>query len=808
VEYDGEKYVTAGTGMYYYPQDKFFRFMEDHDHSSYNGMYFQRSISDEYGNYFQAGFAENGKHIGPHLFFKKSNKAAYKNEKFEMIFSVLNENSLDEGPSIAIYPDNTFDIIKYVNGQPFDIRIRFGFGKLYLERAGESGSIDILDCGWKFEPIYVDISPEYCFGFEGYGIKPSRTGSEKINGSYSHLYYGAVMTYGQQQEYYFKNNKHVFINEVYRYGIVEFAGDCKYFGEIKANGKDGDYYRHGFGCYRGNGECYLGYYKYSERSYWGILQKKDCTYFAQFENKKMEGLVFEKRADKLIIATYKQGKRVSNYYEIDNDTFDVVERDEKGNIKNRASFSEPKNKEVELTKEDKISPNVKMLLQNYNLSYVIEDNLDIYVTGSTLPKEKVVNLFIPDCVKGIKSEAFAGYNKLRRVSILGSISYIGDGAFRDCDNIEEVELPNLIDTIGPYTFTSKRLENIKIPYHVSLIKDYAFSECKNLRYAKVENNECVIEKYAFPAELDYLNGKNTPEGNPKVKAKAAKRKKKNDKIVEKIKKQAKRKEKAEAAKAKTGAVFRRVGEFFTGDIVKFFSIIGGFFVGIFGTIKDFFVDTIPDFFSRIFRRKSRYRSRSYYGSSFSSKIGSFFGAIGNFFVMIGKGILVGLCAPFKLIGVFLSGGGGVIILGVIIMGLYVFLAATGFIVYIEWDVSWYVPNAAFFGYNWGLVLLGVNIMNVGGLIPFLFGLVLTVVGAIIDFILYVIMALIIYAIPHIIQILLQLILVFGIPGAIPIGCLVLLIKGDNKIGALITFIISLALAVIYFIFLTPLLQGS
>ena len=794
--------------MYYYPEDKCFRFVENHDQNGYNGMYFQRSVSDEYGNYFQAGFASNGNQVGPHLFFKKSNKSAYKKEQFELIYSELDDNSVDNGPSVAIYPNNTFDIIKYVDGASLGIRIRFGFGKLYLEQSGIDKPIDILDCGWKFEPTYVDISPEYWFGFDKLGIKPSRTGSERIGGGIAHLYYGAVLTYGREQEYYFKNNRNVFINEVYRYGIVDFAGGTKYFGEIKANGKQGDYYRHGFGCYRSNDECYLGHYNYSERAYWGLLIKGGVTYFGQFDNKKLEGLVFERAGNKLLITTYKQGKRVGNYYEIDSNSFDVFEKDEKGNIKNRASFSNPTDKEdKELSKEEKISPSVKKLLSQCNLTYVIEDNLDIYVTGTSLSPDKVVNLFIPGCVKGIKNSAFEGLRNLRHVTIEDGVSYIGDGAFRKCENIEVVELPNLISEIGPYTFTSKRLEEIKIPFHVELIKDYAFIECKNLRFAKIENTTCVIEKYAFPEKLDYLNGKNTPEGNEKVKKAKDKRDKKNKKIIDKINKQAKRKEKMEAVKGKTGAAFKRVGEFFTSDIVNFFTIIGGFFATVFGAIKDFFVETIPDFFSNLFRRKRRYGSRSYYRSSFGSKVGDFFGAIGNFFVMIGKGILIGICAPFKLLGTFLFSGGGIIIAGVFIMGLYVFLAASGLIVYIEWDVSWYVPSKAFFGYNWGLVLWGVSIMNIEGLITFLLGIIITIAGAIIDFFLYIIMGIIIYFIPHVIQILLQLIIVFGIPGAIPIGALVLLIKGENKIGALISFLISTGLAIAYFIFLTPLLQG-
>lgn len=787
------QFIASGTGLYYYTKDDCFTFMENHNLNTFDGMYFQRSSSDNSGNYFEAGFASNKKPIGPHLFFKTSIRSSSYNEKFELIYSELNENSLQDGPSVSIFPNNTFNIIKYVNGKPLDYIIRFEYGKLYLEKKGNATIIDILDCGWNFEPFYADISPSFCHGFKNKGIKPSSTNVIKTNNGYENLYYGALLTYNENQQYHIENNRHIFENEVYKYGIVELSNG-KYFGEIKANGNKGDYYLHGFGCYKNNSECYLGYYQFNEKSYFGLLKRNDSTIFAQFENDQINGVAFEKRKNKLILATYQKGKKVNNYYEIDIHTFDVIEKDEKGNVLYKASFSNPKDKKDDTNKQEKISPNIKKILQHYNLTYVIEDNLDIYVTGSTLPKEKVTNLFIPNCVKGIKDEAFASYKNLKEVTILDGITYIGDGAFKNCENIEKVTLPKTIIEIGPYTFTSKRLEAIDIPFHVELIKNYAFKECKNLKYVKIENTTCVIEKYAFPEKIDHHNNTNTNEDDKKTNK------------INKAQKKEKREQTKAKAKEKIGDIFERIGIFFTKDIIKFFKTIGGFFIAIFGIIKEFFVETIPDFFKRKSKNKHTYKNKSYKSKSYGSNSSSFLEKIGDFFALIGKWIWTIICAPFKLIGSLFSGNGSILVVGAIIMGVYVVLVSTEAITIFGWNISWYIPKESFFGYKWELVNLGVDIFDNGGFFPVIFGLIFIVLGALIDFILYAILAIIIYAIPHIIQLLIQLIIVFVIPVCIPIGCIVALVKGESKGASLISLIITIVLTIIYFIFLSPLLK--
>lgn len=72
--------------------------------------------------------------------------------------------------------------------------------------------------------------------------------------------------------------------------------------------------------------------------------------------------------------------------------------------------------------------------------------------------------------------------KITKVIIEDGAVEISDSAFYDCDNLEEVDLPNTLQTIGRSAFSNcKYLRNITIPTGVTTIEDSAFAYCDNLK---------------------------------------------------------------------------------------------------------------------------------------------------------------------------------------------------------------------------------------------------------------------------------------------------------------------------------------
>ncbi|MBQ3253966.1 MAG: hypothetical protein IJA65_05355, partial [Acholeplasmatales bacterium] len=176
---------------------------------------------------------------------------------------------------------------------------------------------------------------------------------------------------------------------------------------------------------------------------------------------------------------------------------------------------------------------------------------------------------------------------------------------------------------------------------------------------------------------------------------------------------------------------------------------------------------------------------------------------------IGKGILIGITFPFKMIYIgvrnICTSEGGILIAGLVLSGVFLLLAITGWIQYLAWDVSALAPKDAYFGYDWNLVFGSVDLLASGDVFKFLLGAICIIFAVIIDLSIYIVLSLVIYAIPVLIQVIIQLVLVFVLPPAIPIGLFVYMFKTERSKSTLTIALISTVATVIYFIFLSKLL---
>ena len=93
---------------------------------------------------------------------------------------------------------------------------------------------------------------------------------------------------------------------------------------------------------------------------------------------------------------------------------------------------------------------------------------------------------IPDGVKEIGEEAFAGNRNLVKVTIGGDVERIGYRAFADCDNLMTIQVDAKIEEIETAAFSNnKQLRNVSLGAGVKDLGAGVFAGCSNLATLKV-----------------------------------------------------------------------------------------------------------------------------------------------------------------------------------------------------------------------------------------------------------------------------------------------------------------------------------
>ena len=101
-------------------------------------------------------------------------------------------------------------------------------------------------------------------------------------------------------------------------------------------------------------------------------------------------------------------------------------------------------------------------------------------------------------VKVIGNEAFKWCESLTSINIPNSVTTIGDSAFLGCKSLTNINIPNSVATIGKSAFKwCESLTNINIPKSVTTIGDSAFWGCKSLTNSNIPNSVTTIGECAF-----------------------------------------------------------------------------------------------------------------------------------------------------------------------------------------------------------------------------------------------------------------------------------------------------------------------
>ena len=119
-------------------------------------------------------------------------------------------------------------------------------------------------------------------------------------------------------------------------------------------------------------------------------------------------------------------------------------------------------------------------------------------TGAFRYCDGLTSITIPDSVTSIGEEAFFRCTGLTSITIPDSVTSIGGAAFRDCIGLTSVNIGDGVTSIGEYAFEDcANLTSITIPDSVTNIGDYAFSNCYDLTSITISNNIVNMGTYVF-----------------------------------------------------------------------------------------------------------------------------------------------------------------------------------------------------------------------------------------------------------------------------------------------------------------------
>lgn len=147
--------------------------------------------------------------------------------------------------------------------------------------------------------------------------------------------------------------------------------------------------------------------------------------------------------------------------------------------------------------------NEDAIINIHNIWYGIIDGTARVITCSDEIEEanipsKLVKDGVEYPITSIESEAFKDCDQLKSVTIPNSISSIGSNAFRSCKQLTSITIPNSVISIGASAFYGCiQLKSITIPNSVIYIDSSAFYGCNQLQSVTIPNSVTHIGSNAF-----------------------------------------------------------------------------------------------------------------------------------------------------------------------------------------------------------------------------------------------------------------------------------------------------------------------
>ena len=140
-----------------------------------------------------------------------------------------------------------------------------------------------------------------------------------------------------------------------------------------------------------------------------------------------------------------------------------------------------------------------ILVADGNTKYHSSGNCLIETASKTLILGCKTSVIPSDgSVTSIGEYAFKKCTELTSVTIPNSVTSIGNWAFYECSSLTSVTIPNSVTSIGYEAFSGcSGLKNVTIPDSVTSIGSCAFSDCSGLTSITIPNRVTSIGEYAF-----------------------------------------------------------------------------------------------------------------------------------------------------------------------------------------------------------------------------------------------------------------------------------------------------------------------
>ncbi|MBO7461666.1 MAG: leucine-rich repeat protein, partial [Bacteroidales bacterium] len=135
---------------------------------------------------------------------------------------------------------------------------------------------------------------------------------------------------------------------------------------------------------------------------------------------------------------------------------------------------------------------------NHNIkSYEIKKGTLIIGESAFKYCDCLQKIIIPESVTEIGNSAFECVS-LQEITIPNSVKSIGDEVFYNCESLMQITLSNSLTTVGAEAFWGcKSLHSVILPDSVKEIGDYAFRGCKSLQQINIPDSVTTVGKNAF-----------------------------------------------------------------------------------------------------------------------------------------------------------------------------------------------------------------------------------------------------------------------------------------------------------------------
>ena len=141
----------------------------------------------------------------------------------------------------------------------------------------------------------------------------------------------------------------------------------------------------------------------------------------------------------------------------------------------------------------------RLLKANRNIqSYQIQSQTQVICNNAFRLCQSLSSIKIPNAVNHIGKGAFQYCSSLTSINIPKAITHIREGAFEGCGNLLSITIPETVTHIGKGAFyLCSGLTRINIPNSVIYLGDKAFCYCESLTSIKIPNTVTHIGSGAF-----------------------------------------------------------------------------------------------------------------------------------------------------------------------------------------------------------------------------------------------------------------------------------------------------------------------